>query len=202
MARATRRHHPEPASGGVAERILDAAIALLRESGVQRLTQVEVAARAGVRQSHLTYYFPTREDLLDAMTTRAVEGIAGAVRRVVGDQADAGQRDVPARLADAVADLQHMRMFVGLIVEADGDPAIRATLVAGTHRLEAAIAGALGGTDAPERARLVLAAVWGLGLYRFVVRPPPEADPTLPYLRWITDPPATPRKAGRRGHTT
>ena len=200
MAMATRRPHPDTA-GGVAERILDAALALLRESGVQRLTQTEVATRAGVRQSHLTYYFPTREDLLAAVTTRAVEGIAAGVRRVVGEPADAAPGTVPARLASAVADLEHMRMFVGLIVEADGDPTLRAMLVAGTQRLERELADALGGTGASERARLVLAAVWGLGLYRFVVRPPPRADPTSSYVRWIADS-AAPPSGGRRDHTT
>jgi AcrR family transcriptional regulator len=194
-------HLEAPAAGGVAERILDAAIALLREAGVQRLTQTEVATRAGVRQSHLTYYFPTREALLEAVTTRAVEGIAAGVLHIVGEQAGTGQETMPARLASAVADLEHMRMFVGLIVEADSDPTLRTMLVGGTHQLEAQVAKALGGAGAAERARLLLAAVWGLGLYRFVVRPPAGADPTRSYVRWISHAAARPT-AGRRDHTT
>ena len=193
------------AAGGVRERILDAALATLRESGLQRLTQVQVAERAGVRQSHLTYYFPTREDLFEAVTARAVAGIAGGVSRAAGEQEGSGHGQLLARLANAVVDPEHMRMFVGLIVEADGDPALRALLVGGTHQLEAAVAEALGGEDARERARLVLAAVWGLGLYHFLVRPPPKADPTRPYLAWVAaaaDAPPDRKKAARRAATT
>ena len=190
--------------GGVRERIVDAALVILRESGLQRLTQVQVAERAGVRQSHLTYYFPTREDLLEAVTARAVQGIAHHMAHAVGAEGS-GHGPLLARLAAAEADRGHMRMFLGLIVEADGDPALRAMLVDGTHRLEAAIADALGGDDAKERARLVLAALWGLGLYQFVMRPPTKSNPTGPYLSWLTEVAAAlrgPSRPGGRGPTT
>jgi AcrR family transcriptional regulator len=178
------------AAGGVRERLLDAAIAILRESGVQRLTQVQVAERAGVRQSHLTYYFPTREDLLEALTARAVEGIAhGAGHNTVGggggEREGVGHGPLLERLAAAEVELGHMRMFLGLIVEADGDPAVRDMLVRGTQHIEGVIAESLGGDDAKERARVVLAALWGLGLYQFLVRPPPKSDPTRSYLSWL-----------------
>ena len=44
------------------EKILAAAAELLLTEGFHALTQHAVAARAGIRQSHLTYYFPTRND--------------------------------------------------------------------------------------------------------------------------------------------
>ena len=173
------------AAGGVRDRILEAALAILRESGIQRFTQLQIAERAGVRQSHLTYCFPTREDLLEAVTARGIEGIAAGARQAVGDQAGSGDGALLARLAASVADLEHMRMFVAMIVEADGDPTVRELMLDATRRVEGAVADALGGDDAAERARLVLAAVWGLGLYRFLVRPSPKADPTRPYLAWV-----------------
>ena len=52
--------------------LLDAAIAAVREGGYAALTQPTVAARAGMSQSHLTYYFPTRSDLVTAAAERAV----------------------------------------------------------------------------------------------------------------------------------
>ena len=61
----------------VPERILDAALAILAESGLRNLTQVQVANRARVRQSHLTYYIPTRDDLLDALGNLDVVGDEG-----------------------------------------------------------------------------------------------------------------------------
>jgi AcrR family transcriptional regulator len=173
-------------AGGVRERILDAAVAVLRESGLQHLLQVQVSEKAGVRQSHLTYYFPTRQDLLEAVTARVVDGIAKGVRAVVEDQQGEGHGPLLKRLAAAIANLEHMRMFVAAIVEADGDPSLRAMLIEGTRRLEAVLAEALGGAEAKERARLVLAAIWGLGLYQFLIRPTPEAKLTGRYLSWVT----------------
>lgn len=50
----------------VRQRIVDAALELAQTVGVQGMSQARVATAAGVRQSHLTYYFPTRADLVKA----------------------------------------------------------------------------------------------------------------------------------------
>lgn len=47
-------------------RILTAGVEVLHSDGLVALTQQAVAEKAGVRQSHITYYFPTRLDLLQA----------------------------------------------------------------------------------------------------------------------------------------
>jgi AcrR family transcriptional regulator len=47
-------------------RILTAGVEVLHSEGFAALTQQAVAEKAGVRQSHITYYFPTRLDLLRA----------------------------------------------------------------------------------------------------------------------------------------
>ena len=57
--------------------ILDTAFALLADHGVAYLTQPRVSKAAGVRQSHLTYYFPTRGDLLAAVARHSIEILAG-----------------------------------------------------------------------------------------------------------------------------
>jgi AcrR family transcriptional regulator len=171
---------------GVRERILDASLAILSESGIQHLTQPEVAKRAGVRQSHLTYYFPTRDDLLEAATARGIEHLAAGLGRLAAGEVDGTRRHLIERLAAAIVDHAHMRMFVAMIVEADGDPAIRALMTRGTQQMEAAVAEALGDSNDVARARVVLAAVWGLGLYQFLMRPRPQADPTRAYLSWVT----------------
>jgi AcrR family transcriptional regulator len=158
-------------AGMVRERILAAALVLLREGGIQRLTQVRVSARARVRQSHLTYYFPTRTDLLDATAARFVDSLVAGIAPAVRGQA-AGTPALLAHLAKAVVEPGHMRMFIGLIVEADHDPAVRAIILRGIERVQAALADALGGEDQAERARAVLATMWGHGLYAFVVHHP------------------------------
>ncbi len=187
MPKPIRRRTPArrraPAPGPVRERILDAAMTVLRQEGIQRLTQVEVAKRAGVRQSHLTYYFPSRTDLLDAIAARFVDGLTAGVGRAGGQTRDPGS--ALAHLAKAIADPEHMRMFIGVIVEADQDPATRALLLRGTERMEAALAEILGGADQKERARAMLATLWGLGLYAFVVRPAARHDPARTVLAWL-----------------
>ncbi|WP_454916872.1 TetR family transcriptional regulator [Xanthobacter sediminis] len=61
------------APADIRERLLMAAVGLVREHGLPGLTQPRVAKAAGVSQSHLTYYFPTRADLVHAVLERAAE---------------------------------------------------------------------------------------------------------------------------------
>ncbi len=55
-----------PAAATARVRILTAGVEVLHSDGFAALTQQAVAEKAGVRQSHITYYFPTRLDLLQA----------------------------------------------------------------------------------------------------------------------------------------
>lgn len=66
---------PAPAAGkrGSREAILDAAEALIRESGVNRMTLDAVAARAGLSKGGLLYNFPSKNALLRGMIERFVE---------------------------------------------------------------------------------------------------------------------------------
>ena len=49
------------------QKILNAALKVLVDSGFQALTQTRVAEEAGMSQGLLTYHFPTRSDLLKAV---------------------------------------------------------------------------------------------------------------------------------------
>ena len=53
--------------------IIDAGLGLLREEGLPGLTQPRIATRTGLRQSHLTYYYPTRAALVAAVARAAVD---------------------------------------------------------------------------------------------------------------------------------
>lgn len=155
----------------IRERILAAAVAALQEDGIRGLSQVQVARRAKVRQSHLTYYFARRHDLIEAVATRFLDGIADALSEAGSASAATGDvAPLLERLASVIVDQRHMRMFTAIIVEADDDPEVRAILVRVTLRLQSMVAAALGGADAAERAELVMASLWGLGLYDFVLR--------------------------------
>lgn len=170
----------------VRDRILEAALAILGTEGLHGFTQARVAEHAGVRQSHLTYYFPARDDLLRAVTAAFVDAMAAGLAGAAGDAAAVPSARRLAAVARAIADRGHMRMFLGLVIEADTDPALRELVVDGTRRLEEALARAIGGQGAAVRARAVVATLWGLGLYEFAVRPGPGASPRPAALRTIT----------------
>lgn len=55
------------------QQIVEAGLAILREEGLRGFTQPRIAARVGLRQSNLTYYFPTISDLLTAVAKAGVE---------------------------------------------------------------------------------------------------------------------------------
>jgi len=111
----------------VRERILDAALELLAQGGAQELTQPRVARAAGVRQSHLTYYFPTRGDLLQAVAHRSIDALADSLLR----SAEAGGLGAGAfadAFAQAIADKGRTRTMLALVATADRDPAVRQKL--------------------------------------------------------------------------
>lgn len=168
---------------GVRERILNAASEILADEGVQHLSQVQTARRAGVRQSHLTYYFPTRDDLLAAVTERLIGSIAAGLSQALSE--NGSSRELLERLAGSITDITHMRSFIAMAVEADGDPAIRKFMKHGTRLMHNAIANAIGGERAHEDARHILTAIWGLGLYHFLIRPTARTQVTDKYLSWL-----------------
>jgi AcrR family transcriptional regulator len=56
------------------ERLLDAAVAVVRRDGPQALTLDAVAAEAGVSKGGLLYHFRSKRDLLDALVGRWLDG--------------------------------------------------------------------------------------------------------------------------------
>lgn len=114
------------APANVKEAILVAGQELLRESGVAALTQPKVARAAGIKQSHLTYYFPTRAKLLLGIAEyTASEAMAHVAERLAA-------KPERATLAGMVSEIMinglPPRVVIGLIVAADAEPGIRDSL--------------------------------------------------------------------------
>ena len=68
--------------------ILDAAEAVVAELGAHRLSLNLVAERAGISKGGLTYSFPTREALLNALTDRELVRYKAVVDAARGDGSD------------------------------------------------------------------------------------------------------------------
>jgi AcrR family transcriptional regulator len=114
-----------PALANTRDRILHAAVSLLYEEGFASLTQQRVCERAGVRQSHLTYYFPTRNDLL---RETAVFG-CGAMLESMAESVRAGPMSLQ-QIRDELltvdeADRKFGRLMVALIAASDEDTRIK-----------------------------------------------------------------------------
>jgi AcrR family transcriptional regulator len=119
-------------------RIVQAALEVLGEGG--ELTQPRVSRAAGVRQSHLTYYFPTVTDLLQAVARHSFD-------RLAGELGAAGRRrpgSVAAGMARATADRRRVRMMLGLVTAADRDPSLKPRMRAFIRELRGRIAPMLG----------------------------------------------------------
>jgi len=171
------------------DRIIDAALELLSASGMKKLSQPQVAKAAGIPQGHLTYYFPKKRDLVMAVARRAIEVFAREVSDFLqsggwpGADAPTRQR-VLALVGFLVKDRARTRFLLGLLLEGEDDPGLRALLVehAGLARHLAARALGQRRHDADPGADLdvdlMLATLWGLAIQHLLFAGTRPADVT------------------------
>jgi AcrR family transcriptional regulator len=108
----------------VRARVLQAAVRLVHERGLQAVTQARVAASAGLRQSHVTYYFPARIDLLKAIVQENVSSLLDGVGST-GMPSLGKFRDT---MIERLKSRDMPRMVLALLLASDEDPALRAWL--------------------------------------------------------------------------
>jgi AcrR family transcriptional regulator len=102
--------------------IINASLAVLKASGYAGFTQPRVAAEVGLRQSHLTYYFPTRVDLLAAVARVAIDRQVVAVDSIL---AAASVREAAKAIAKVAVRHENTRVIMALVQAADQEPALR-----------------------------------------------------------------------------
>ncbi|MGR7023070.1 TetR/AcrR family transcriptional regulator [Geodermatophilus sp. URMC 62] len=144
------------------EAIVAAALDVIQEEGLSGFTQPRVARRAGLRQSHLTYYFPTRADLLLAVADGAVRRRVEALRAAVSVEDRAAK---VAGLVDVLLDPRQTRILTALTQSADANPGVRrafAALGAGIAPLGAELITSFGAE--PTEASLALLQATSTGI--------------------------------------
>jgi AcrR family transcriptional regulator len=104
--------------------ILEAGLAVLREEGLAGFTQPNVAAKAGLRQGNLTYYFATRADLLAAVARAAIDLQLGAAKALL--RSAKSLNDATNAIGAVVVRHANTRVFVALNQAADQEPALQA----------------------------------------------------------------------------
>src|SRR6202795_1544950 len=102
--------------------ILRAGLEVLGERGYSGFTQPRVAAAAGLRQSHLTYYFPTRIDLLMGVARVAIDRQLAAVDGILGVSS---VRKAATTIANVAVRHENTRVIMALAQAADQEPALR-----------------------------------------------------------------------------
>ncbi len=162
----------------IPDRLLAAALRVLGRYGLGRLTQTQVAKEAGVRQSHLTYYFPHRADLIAAVARHHLLSVGEDVTRVI---ASTPTEDVPRALAELTAGLvknrRRTRILVGLLVASEGDRSLRKQLVEGVLAVRSVVEQVLGLPERHPHAALLEAVLLGLGVQHLLFEGHPrEAD--------------------------
>jgi AcrR family transcriptional regulator len=177
------------------ERILDAAVDLLRRHGHRRLSQPQVARAAGIPQGHLTYYFPRRADLLVAVARRSIERVG---REIAALPLQVARAHIADLVGFIVKDRPRTRMLLALLVEAGDDSALRKMMVEGAARVRGMLAAMMGIAPEHPDATIALATLWGLGLQHLLLQGEGDDDAqTETLLRrlaaWLE---AAPRDAG------
>lgn len=160
----------------VRESILQAGVTLLKEQGIAALTQPQVAKAAGVKQSHLTYYFPKRTDLLLGIAEHTIEGVMSDLSARMEGQPP--QAAIAETVATAMINGVPPRIMVGLIVAADADPTLRPPLRKLVKHVRARVQGFLdqaGATTGDDAALLFHATVVGLAIMHDARRTPESA---------------------------
>jgi AcrR family transcriptional regulator len=178
-----------PKPNDLREHIVDAAIKLLRESGVKKLAQPQVARAAGIPQGHLTYYFPKKADLLVAVARRTIQVFA----RELG-----AERQATALCRFHMKDVGRTRMLIGLLVAADEEPALREVLVENFGIVRRLVAAGMKRAEDDLDVEIAMATLWGLGMQHFLLhrhRPEEHTDALIERLpEHRMDPPAKPSR--------
>ena len=64
------------------DRILDKALEMLNEKGLENVSTYDIARALDIRQSNITYYFPNKADIINALGKRMIEEVEQPLEQV------------------------------------------------------------------------------------------------------------------------
>ncbi len=185
MAVAERRKFVRASEQTRREALVEAALALVAEGGIEAATVRAIADRASVTPGLIRHYFATKDALIAAAFRALMERMVAESVAAAGDGRPAARlaRFVAASLRPPVATASRVRLWAGFLARVQADPALQAAHHAGylayRDQLEALIAAALPGVNDPARLRRLAiacnAVIDGLWLEASLL---PEALPT------------------------
>ncbi|MFF3501804.1 TetR/AcrR family transcriptional regulator [Streptomyces sp. NPDC003247] len=113
------------------ERILAAALEVFAEKGYHDATISEITTRAGVSRGLLTYYFPGKQNLVDELLDRYLDGVSALVE-VTGTPDERLAAIIDGVMALAVATVPVQRITLSLVI----NPATHPLFAAAESRKE------------------------------------------------------------------
>lgn len=131
MSRASSVKKAKPATAepsvSIRDRLIAATLELAQTMSLHEMSQARVAAAAGVRQSHLTYYFPARVDLVKATVLAIRDQMLQTTSLITAMDGNSAQAVDAVRnyFSTNVRDLPKARMMLSLMLAADEDPSLR-----------------------------------------------------------------------------
>ena len=157
----------------VRERIVACAVKLLGRHGLKRLAQPQIAKAAEVPQGHITYYFPTRSDLLMAVADRTIQMAAQVVLKQLSKSKGQTGSLIPV-VSSLLKDNVRTRTMLGLAVESDENPELRKKLQDNLEFSLSLTATSLGKEAVDEEVVLIHSALVGLAIHDFMQDPNQE----------------------------
>ena len=146
---------------------MDAALDIVEAQGIVALTQPKVAKAAGLRQSHLTYYFPRKADLFAALLDASHDR---ADKKGKSKPASKGPVSIFEQLAGVMFDRRRMQFFLGIVLATSDEPELRAAVAAHADELVRRTADSFGRTEADPGVRAFIDMLRGIG-FRMVLKP-------------------------------
>jgi AcrR family transcriptional regulator len=106
------------------DELIEAGLEILREEGLAGFSQARIASRVGLRQGHLTYYFPSRTALLVAVARKAIANQLAALAQMTSSAES--KEAVAKAITAATQNHRNTRVLVALNQAADQEPEVRA----------------------------------------------------------------------------
>lgn len=145
---------------------------LFGKGGLKKLAQPQIAKAAQVPQGHITYYFPTRSDLLLAVAEKSVEAIGEQfLSEVSKSKSEVSSDRMIPMIAKLLKDDTRTRMLVGLLVESDSNPHLRRKLQESLNFSFRLIATAIAKVPNSPEVAVIHAALMGLALQQYLAGP-------------------------------
>ena len=107
--------------------LLDAAVALFKEQGYEATTMTAIAAQAGASIGSLYQYFPTKEQIADAVLTQHADALYERMQALADASPGWPGAELPERVFPALVQFRADYPAFGVLLESQRGPVLQAS---------------------------------------------------------------------------